>query len=215
MFREWFTQDPVMALLYILAIPATVILLLQTILLLFGGGDNADSDLDSDTSGLGDADGDIDADADTDVDVDHDGGLQTDSGLRLFTVRGLVAFFAVGGWSGIAAIQLGASHLLALIIALVMGIAALFVVALFFKLVLKLQYNGTLRLSNAVGQTGEVYLTVPANAQGSGKVNVIVQEQLIEASAVSYGDRPLRFGEKVKVTGKVGEDTLVVEPLGK
>ncbi len=212
---EWFRSDPVLAMLYILAIPATVILILQTILLLFGVG-GEDSGLESDTGGIGDADGadmDTDMDADGDLDGELDGEMAGDTGLRLFTVRGMVAFFAVGGWAGISAIRLGASQLTAVLVALVMGIVGLFLVALFFKWIPRIQHNGTLRLANAVGSTGEVYITVPANGEGSGKVNVIVQGQLSELTAVSYADRALKYGEKVRVTGTIGENTLVVEPL--
>ena len=212
---EWFRSDPIMALMYIFAIPATVILVLQTILLLFGVG-GEDGDLDSDTGGIGDADAsdmDTDVDTDTDIDGEIDGGFDGDTGLRLFTVRGMVAFFSVGGWAGITAIKLGAGRLLAVIIALVMGIAALFLVALFFKLIPRIQHNGTMRLTNAVGSIGEVYITVPANSSGSGKVNVILQSQFSELTAVTYADRALRYGEKVRVTGTIGENTLIVEPL--
>jgi len=214
---EWFRSDPVLAMMYILAIPATVVLILQTILLLFGMG-GEDGSLESDTGGIGDADDadfdtDSEMDADTDIDGEIDGEMAGDTGLRLFTVRGMVAFFSVGGWAGISAIRLGASQLTAVLIALVMGIVALFLVALFFKWIPRIQHNGTLRLSNAVGSTGEVYITVPANGEGSGKVNVIVQGQLSELTAVSYCDHALRFGEKVRVTGTIGDNTLVVEPL--
>jgi len=209
---QWFLSDPILAMLYILAVPATVILVLQTILLLFGVG-GEEGELDSDTSGIGDVDTDTDFDTDADIDGELDGGFDGDTGLRLFTVRGMVAFFSVGGWAGIAALKLGAHHLLAVFIALVMGVAALFLVALFFKWIPRIQHNGTLRLSNAVGSTGEVYITVPANGEGSGKVNVIVQGQLSELTAVSYCDHALRFGEKVRVTGTIGDNTLVVEPL--
>ncbi len=212
---EWFRSDPVLALMYIFAIPATVILVLQTILLLFGVG-GEEGDLDSDTSGIGDADAaDMDADVPEGIDGEIDGGFDGDTGLRLFTVRGMVAFFSVGGWAGIAAIKLGAAPLLAVFIALVMGIAALFLVALFFKLIPRIQHNGTMRLANAVGSIGEVYITVPAGSAGSGKVNVILQGQLSELTAVTYADRALRYGEKVRVTGTIGENTLIVEPVDK
>lgn len=228
-FREWFNSDPVTALFYIVAIPATVILILQTILLLFGLGHGADGDLDSDTSGL---DGHFDIGGHTDIgghfDAGHTGlevtghdvhadfhddveGMHGDTGLRLITVRGLVAFFAVGGWSGIASVELGASRFIAVIAALLMGTAALILVALFFKWAMSLQYNGTLRISNAVGQTGEVYLTIPAKNGGRGKVNVVVQERLTELEAVTNGDKALRYGERVRVVGMADGNTVIVE----
>lgn len=210
---RWFRDDPVSALLYILAIPSTVILILQTVMLLFGLG-HGEAQMDSDTSGLDDGGFDADDTGDgSDADVDHDGDVH-DTGLRLFTVRGMVAFFSVGGWSGIAARQMGASALVAIIASLMMGALALYVVALFFKWVLKLQHNGTMQPAKAVGSIAEVYLTIPANASGSGKVNVILQEQLTELDAITYCDRALRSGEKVRVTGTMGESTLLVEPVG-
>ncbi len=212
---QWFTADPLLAMLYILAVPATVILILQTIMLLFGMG-GEDGDLESDVSGIGDADaGDFADDLPEDVHVDSEGGFDGDTGLRLFTVRGMVAFFSVGGWAGIAALKLGAGPLLTVAIALAMGIAALFVVALFFRLIPRIRHNGTMRLSNAVGSVGEVYITIPAKGEGSGKVNVILQSQLSELTAVTYAERALKYGEKVRVTGTIGENTLIVEPVSR
>lgn len=211
---EWFRADPVLAVLYILAVPATVILVLQTILLMFGIGQE-DGAMDSDTSGLGDGDGAFadEVPDDPDFDGEADGEMGGDSGLRLITVRGMVAFFSVGGWAGIAALRLGASHIASVLIALVFGIAALFIVALFFKWIMKIRHNGTMRVSNAVGSVGEVYITVPANRSGTGKVNVMLQSQLTELTAVTDADRHLRYGEQIRVTGTLGENTLVVEPL--
>ena len=196
-------NDPLRAVLYIVAVPSTVILVIQTVLLLFGiGGDDVDVDFDADNG--------IDGVFGHDT-VDHVDAVDV-SGLRRFTVRGLVAFFAVGGWSGIAALQLGASRLVSGIAALLMGFAALILVALFFKFAMKLQQSGTLDFSSAVGKTGEVYMTVPAKGEGKGKVNVVVQERLVELEAVTESDRALLFGEAIRVTRLAGNNTVVVEP---
>ncbi len=204
----WFNTDPVYAVLWILAIPSSVILILQTILLLFGIGAGADSDLDSDTSGLGDADvGDVADDADGEM-----GGGMEDSGLRLFTVRGMVAFFAVGSWSGITAISLGAHPLLAILIALVMGALALLFVAYFIKWTLRLQHDGTMKPSEALGKECEVYMTIGANRSSRGKVNIILGQQLVEMDAVTDSETPLKYGERVTVTQVLGDNTLVVSP---
>ena len=55
-------------------------------------------------------------------------------------------------------------------------------------------------------------MTVPANGEGKGKVNVVVQERLVELEAVTESDRALRFGEAIKVTRLAGNNTVVVEP---
>lgn len=204
----WFNADPLYAILWILAIPSSVILILQTILLLFGIGAGADSDLDSDTSGLGDADAhDIPDEADHDLD-----GAMEDSGLRLFTVRGMVAFFAVGSWSGITALSLGAHPLLAVLIALIMGALALLFVAYFIKWTLRLQHDGTMKPNEALGKEGEVYMTIGANRTSRGKVNIILGQQLVEIDAVTDSDEPLKYGDRVTVTQVLGDNTLVVKP---
>ena len=84
----------------VVAIPATVVLFLQTLLLLFGLGSShdvdhgVDHDFDHDLSH--DFDHDSDAVAGHDAahefhDTPHDGAHHA-AGLRIFTVRGIVAF---------------------------------------------------------------------------------------------------------------------------
>jgi len=207
---EMLRNDPLMTILYAVAVPSTVLLVLQTVMLLFGIG-HGDSDLDSDFDG--------NLDHDLDHDFDHDcphceghGEMQGDTGLRLFTVRGIIAFFAIGGWAGIAALELGATRVISCIAALLMGTGALILVAAFFKWALSLQYNGTLDFSTAVGTVGEVYLAIPANRGGHGKVNLIIQERLTETEAVTDADRELVYGERVRVIEVLGDNTVVVAP---
>ncbi|MDR0819111.1 MAG: hypothetical protein LBN43_06035, partial [Oscillospiraceae bacterium] len=97
------------------AIPGTMLLVVQTILLLVGGAFGHDSDHGADFSH--DHDSGFDHDGDTDFGHDHDLGFahssdgdfddlhdmsHAEGGMRVFTVRGLVAFLAVGGWTGLA-----------------------------------------------------------------------------------------------------------------
>ena len=80
-------------LLYI-AVPATLILLIQTVLLFAGGAFDSDGD-----AGVPDADGpDFDG-PDADGGPLHEAAADPetpDTGLHLFTVRGVVAFLACG-----------------------------------------------------------------------------------------------------------------------
>ena len=100
---EWFTSwyeslNTVQQVLAAGAIPATVILIIQTVLLMFGvGGHDADSgEFDHDFSYSHDFDGHIDHDFDHSHDfdghIDHDGAHHL-SGVRIFTIRGLIAMF--------------------------------------------------------------------------------------------------------------------------
>ena len=193
----------------LVAVPASLILILQTLLLAIGMGHGHDGDMDTDTSGLGDHDMD-DSGGDAVDFHDHDGGGNHDvSGLRILTVRGMVAFFAIGGWSGIVASGSGASVLGSMLIAFAAGLAALLMVAYFFKWALSLQENGTLSFSTAVGKTAEVYIRVPAARVGKGKVNILIGERLCELEAVTDSDADLRPGQQVNVAAVEGQILIV------
>lgn len=217
--------------LYI-AVPATLILLIQLVMLLAGLGGGGDAGTDGADADGGDWDGGLDGDLDAggadldgnglpdSVDMDdlHDGAGDGSaevhqgifSGLNILTVRGVVAFLTLFGWSGLWLSQLGLHPLLAAFLAIQIGVIGMVGVALILRSALRLQYDGTLDLRNAVGLAGTVYLTVPARRGGCGKVNVLVQEQLREFEAVTEEAEPIPTGEKVLVTGLAGEDTLLV-----
>lgn len=191
--KEWWDSLSQMSQVFAtVAIPATVVMVLQTILLFFGIGDGDDVEI-----------------AD-DVDDISSGALDGSDGLSLFTIRGIVAFFAVGGWTGIAVDNANGSEVLAIILSLLAGSAALFGIAYLFKFALKLQNNGTLSLENAVGKTGEVYIPIPANRGGTGKVMVTVQERLCELSAITSEDKELKTGEYIRVIEAIDEQTVLV-----
>lgn len=179
------------------AVPATVIMLIQTVLLLFGvGGHAADHG---------------EFDHDHDFDHSHDGAHHS-YGVRLFTVRGLVALFAVGGWLGIAAVDLGASELTSGLIAAVSGILALLLVAYIIKIFLGFQESGNLDAHNAVAQTAKVYLTIPARRGGTGKVMLTLQERLVEMDAVTDFGKDIKTDSMVQVVSAT-DNILVVCPL--
>ena len=151
--------------LFVIACAATLFMIVQIILLAIGSGDN-DASFDSDTS--------ID-----DVDTINDGGVGvTIFGLRILTVRSVIAFLAVGSWLTFALFY--PIRFWAILPGVAAGIAAAFGIAAFMKITEKLQGNGNLQVENTVGKTAEVYLTIPANRGGNGKVNVYVQERYAE-----------------------------------
>lgn len=172
----------------VIAIPSTVILLLQTILLIFGFGDD-----DADSDGVPDDIG--------------------DDGLALFSIRGIVAMLCVGGWSGIVLSEAGLNNIVVVILAAVIGIAALVGMAMLIKLLLKLQSNGNIQLSNAVGKVGQVYVPIPADSKGTGKINITIQEKYSELSAMTTETTDIKTGEMVRVVATDEVGILMVERL--
>ena len=209
------------------AIPATLLLIIQLVTTLIGlGGQDGDAD-GPDLDGDGVPDG-IDLDLDGDgvpdgIDLDGDGvpdefyespeetEVQHEGfNLRLFSFRGIVAFFAVYGWGALAISRSGKPWLVALIVGLILGIAAMFLVAVTMQLFVRLQSDGTVDPGNAVGLAGEVYLSIPPQRQGEGKVNVVIQEKMTECSAVTDEERPISTGEQITVVGVTREHQLIV-----
>ena len=204
--KEWFMTDPLRSALLCVAVPATVIMILQTVLIFIGMAGHSDVDM-PDDNGI---DGVFGSDSPDAPDV-HFG----DSGLRIFTVRGMVAFFAVGGWAGLSALSLSGSAAAAIITAFIAGSLALLMVAWFFKWAASLNENGTLQMESAVGKVGEVYITVPPEMSGTGKVNVIIQGRMTEAEAMTDCDRPLKYGEPVEVVDMAVGNVFKVRPVSK
>ncbi len=213
-----------------MAVPATLILIIQSILLLFGigfGGSDGDagdissdfdSDIDTDISmaDIGDIDGStqFDVNAASDFDPDTSGGdINDTSGLSLFTIRGIVAFFSVGGWTGLVLSKYTSSYI-AIPIAFIAGTGALVGIALLFKYAMRFQDKGNIDIKNAIGKVGSVYLTIPANKTGKGKINVMVQERFVELDAVTDNNQPILTGSIIEVAGIIDQQTVLVNKQG-
>ena len=83
-------------------------------------------------------------------------------------------------------------------------------IAFLMRAAMKLQSDGTIDIRSALGQSGTVYLTVPPKRSGAGKVNVTVQGQYSEFTAVTDEEAPLPTGSEALVIGISGKNTLVV-----
>ncbi len=75
----------------------------------------------------------------------------------------------------------------------------------------QLKSDGTVRIQRAVGQNGTVYLSIPGQRSGAGKVTLCLQNRTVECQAVTPY-QPLPTGSKVVVTAVVGPDTVEVAP---
>ena len=191
--------------MFVLAAIATIIMIIFLVLMLFGieGGEAS--------AYAGDADvDDVDLDGEPDVDDVNDEPLSSFSGLKIVTVRGVLAFLAIGGWT---AFSLGdvIHPLLAALCGILAGSIAAFLLAYAIRAAYKLENEGNLDYQNAVGMTGTVYIRVPKARSGAGKVSVIVQERLSEADAVTDDTADLMPGDVVEVLAVEGETTLVVK----
>lgn len=144
-----------------------------------------------------------------DIDFDMIGDSDLD-GFGMFTVRGLVAFFALGGWMGVLSVILGLPWVWSILVFLACGSVGLLGVAFALKGISKLQTNGNIIPKEAIGKKAEVYLTIPKSGEGAGKINLLIRENYIEADAINSGDQPIMTGDFVRVVDVLG-DKYVVE----
>lgn len=156
-----------------------------------------------------DFDSESDADFHTDV-AAHDFTLDTD--FTLLSVRGIIAFFTFFGWTGVLALNAGLGVLLSLALATLSGIIAMALVAYLIFLFSRLTQEGNLDIRKTIRTTGEVYLTIPANKNGTGKIHIKVEGVFREIEAVTAGDT-LPTGTKIKVVEVIDENLLLVEPV--
>jgi hypothetical protein len=131
----------------------------------------------------------------------------------IFSVKPLTGFFLGFGWSGGIALSNGYGMLAATAVALVSGTAIMAAVVMMFKAIWSLKSDGTLRVENAVGATGTVYITLPPNRAVGGQVIVNFTGRQETYGALSVAERPLPSGEKVKVLQIIDPRTILVEPL--
>lgn len=149
-------------------------------------------------------DGELDGDADADIAGDEGAGHQ------MFTLKNLVAFFTLFGWTGLGCLQAGMQPLLALVLASVAGVAMVALMMFLLARITQLKHSGTLDLKNAIGLTGRVYLTIPAARAGIGKVHLRVQGGVKELDALTDLAAPIATGAMVRVVAVIDERILLV-----
>jgi membrane protein implicated in regulation of membrane protease activity len=135
------------------------------------------------------------------------------SGLGVFSIRGISSFFLGFGWGGIIALKAGLGLFPAITIGILLGALLMFAIFLLFRTMLRLQTSGTLDYSNAIGQVGTAYTTIPASQKTGGQVEVMIQGRLCMAEALNKGAIDVKPGTKVKIVEKISHATLIVEPL--
>lgn len=146
--------------------------------------------------------GDFHGDAHGDI---HD----TDAGFKVLTVQGVTAFIMMFGWVGLAVSRAsGSGFLLAMPAGFGAGAAAIYFMGWAMSLMRHMQSSGNLDIRKAVGQEGHVYLTIPDD--GSGVVQIEIQNRLREMDAVASDKRQIKTGERVRVVAVEGA-VLVVD----
>ncbi|MHB0856180.1 MAG: NfeD family protein [Anaerolineae bacterium] len=138
----------------------------------------------------------------------HSDGLAT---FRLLSIRSILAFGTLFSWAGALYLRGTLFPGLALLRAILWGMAGMVTVALFFWILPRLTEEGTANLDTAVGETGQVYMTIPED--GTGQVRVLVSGVTSHIRARSRNGMRLPAGTAVRVTRRLDAGTLEVDEI--
>lgn len=166
-----------------------------------GGGHDVGHDLGG-QGAIGDAQG-----------TSHDAASSTQHSSTWFfgivTFRTAVAALTFFGLAGMAAHSSDLSPVPSLTIGVLAGFAAMYGVHWMMRQISRLRADGSVRIDNAVGMTGTVYLRIPGHLGGAGKIQLNLQNRTVELSA--WTDRSeIPTGATVLVTRVVGPDSVEV-----
>ena len=228
-FGQWWDGlSGLLKVLYCIAFPSTLLLIIQTLLAMFGmhqGGHDL-----SDTSGLDmhlDAGGhdiggghhglDIHHNVSGHDNVDfHDHSYTdyvTDTSMHFFTMQTIVAFLTVSSWSSIVLVGSDVPKIISLVVGFLLGVMTMALVAKMVQLSMRLTENGTVNLKNAIGESATVYIPCPPKNQGMGKITMTLQGQLMELGAFNESDEMLGTGTQVVVVDVRGDDVIVEKEI--
>jgi hypothetical protein len=181
--------DTLLKTFWFVALPASLIFIGQTIMTFLG------------------------ADASDGVDADFDGDFEGgEAPFQLFSLRNLINFLLGFSWTGISFYDSISNKNLLIGIAVLVGALFVYFFFLIIRQIQKLAEDNSFRIEETLNLLGEVYLTIPGNMKGKGKVMVSVRGAMHELEALTEEDA-IASGAMVRVVRIENKNLLVVESL--
>lgn len=183
------SMDPLLKTFWFVAIPASFIFIIQTIMTFIG------------------------ADATDGIEPDFSGDMDgADAPFQLFSLRNLINFLLGFSWTGISFYQAIESSTLLILVSLVVGVVFVYLFFIIIRQVQKLAEDNSFKITNTLNKTGEVYLTIPENKSGKGKIMISVNGAFHELDAMTEQEK-LPSGSIVKVVRIESGNILIVEKI--
>ena len=129
--------DPLLRTFWMIAIPSSLIFVIQAIMTFVG------------------------ADASHDGDVDfHSDTIDTDASFHPFTLRNLINFLLGFSWTGISFYATISNKFLLVLLALVVWVLFVYMFFMIIKQIQKLAEDNSFKINDTLFKTAEVYLTI-------------------------------------------------------
>lgn len=171
------------------AIVGSLVMVIQLLLSIIGGGD---------------------VDVDSDVDIFSADGLDASTLADLFTLKNLVNFFVGFGWSGVTFRQYIDSSAVLLLVATLFGLLFIAIFLFIYKSIMKLESNSAVGAEACVGKMADVYLRIPAARSGKGKIQISLNGVAREFDAITDATENIPSGAVVFVEEVVNGTVLLV-----
>lgn len=188
MAELWASLDSFEKILWAIAIPASLIFIVQSIMT-FMGMDSQDG-----------------------ISAELDGSEGDPSPFQLFTVRNLVNFMLGFSWTGISLYGNIESKSLIVLLSFLGGVILVSIVMTLFFMMSKLESSGNIQSKDTIGHTGVVYVPIAGNKARAGKVQITVRGAVREYDALTEG-ADLKTGEPVIVRSVIEGNLLLVEKV--
>ncbi|QDT17238.1 hypothetical protein [Alienimonas californiensis] len=193
----------------VLALAGGTLLLCQVVATLLGLGGDFEADFDADTPDFDTPDLDV-----PDADAGDQGGDHSGHGsfVGALSLRALTAAATFAGLFGLIGSELRWAGWLTALAALLGGAAGLVAVSWVMRQLHRLGADGTVTTEGVAGCYGTVYVRVPADRSGVGKVLLEYAGRTVEMAAVTDGPE-LPSGTKIVVRDLAGPNTADVAAI--
>jgi hypothetical protein len=185
----WTSLDLYLKIMWGIAIPVSIIFIIQMIMTFVGLGDHGD------------------------ISTDSDGDADMQIPFQLFTFRNFVNFFLGFAWTGISLYEVIVNKAWLTLLGVIVGLVLVTIVMAILYALSKTVQSGNIDINNATGKTATVYFTIPAAGKGMGKIQMSIQQAVREYDAISDATEPIITGALVRVKSVIDAHTLLVEKL--
>jgi len=181
--------EPILKTFWFVAIPASLIFIIQTVMTFMG------------------------SDATDGISPDFDGDLSgTEAPFQLFSFRNLINFLLGFSWTGISFYATISNKIVLIFLSLGVGIFFVYLFFIIIRQVQKLAEDNSFKISNTLYKSAEVYLTIPENKKGKGKIMISINGTFHELEAMTENDK-IQSGSVVKVVRIENNNILIVETI--
>jgi hypothetical protein len=174
---------------WFVAIPTSLVFIIQTVMT-FAGVDSSDG-----------------------LHADYDGDLSDgDSEFQLFSLRNLINFLLGFSWTGISFYSTISNTILLIIISISVGCLFVYLFFVIIAQVQKLAEDNSFKIENTINKIAEVYLTIPENKSGKGKVLISVNGSVHELEAMTESEK-IPTGAMVRIVRIESSNILIVASI--